>query len=148
MDSGQAEARDPRICDPVSHAELRRRWAAARAAMAAPGIDALIVQGSNSASGGGYFRWFTGMSAGVANPNTVIVPPDGLMTLVCHGNEGGETNLGGRDPAFPGIGRRLTVPSFPMAFYTSRFDPEAVAQEIKKAGFRTVGLVEIGRAHV
>jgi Xaa-Pro aminopeptidase len=132
---------DVRFCNPVSRGELERRWAAARAAMAAAGVDALIVQGANATAGGGYYRWFTGLSAGVGNPNTLIVPLDGLFTLVCHGDDGGERTLSGDDVEFQGIGRRLSVPNFPMASYLNALDPETVAREIVRGKYGKVGFV-------
>jgi Xaa-Pro aminopeptidase len=130
---------DQRMCAPLSRAELERRWQAARDRMKQAGIDALLIQGFSNFSGGGYFRWFTGLAAGTGNPNTLIFPSDGLMTLVCHGDEGGERKLDDRDAVFPGIGNRLTAPNFPAAGYLAHFDAEIVAREIRKAGIRTLG---------
>jgi Xaa-Pro aminopeptidase len=141
MNAPRSSVADERMCNPLSVAELERRWGAARTRMKSAGLDALLVQGFNSFSGGGYFRWFTGLAAGVGNPNTLIVPVEGLMTLVCHGDEGGARTLEGRDPAFPGIGRRLTVPNFPSAFYLSDLDPKIVAQEVHRLGIRSLGRV-------
>jgi Xaa-Pro aminopeptidase len=132
---------DQRIRTSLSRAELERRWRAARERMKHAGIDALLVQGFSNFSGGGYFRWFTGLAAGTGNPNTVIFPIDGPMTLVCHGDEGGERKLDDRDSGFPGIGIRLTAPNFPAAAYLAHFDADIVAGEIRKAGIRTLGRV-------
>jgi hypothetical protein len=41
-----------RLIAPISSAELERRWAAVRAAMAGRGIDVLVMQNSNEFSGG------------------------------------------------------------------------------------------------
>ena len=82
---------DERLCNPISTAELERRWAAVRDAMPEQKLDALIVQGANNLAGtGGYFRWFTGVSMATSYPATVIFPRDGLMTLVSHGPMGVE----------------------------------------------------------
>jgi Xaa-Pro aminopeptidase len=136
-----AEAED-RICNPVSRSELERRWQAVRAAMKAARLDALVIQGmSNLAGTGGYFRWFTGISAIGSYAMTVIFPRDGLMTLVCHGAIHGDTKLDDRDPMLPGIARRLTSPSFPAIGYCIPYDAELVAGEIAKSGYRTIGLV-------
>jgi len=90
---------DERLCNPISTAELQRRWAAVRDAMPEHKLDALIVQGANNMCGtGGYFRWFTGVSMGTSYPATVIFPKDGMMTLVSHGPIGGERDLTGKDP--------------------------------------------------
>jgi Xaa-Pro aminopeptidase len=129
------------MCRPLSDAELERRWRAARARMKAAGVDALLLQGFSNFSGGGYFRWFTGLAGGTGNANTLIVPADGLMTLVCHGDEGGVRTFDGRDPGFRGIGKRLTAPNFPAAAYLAHLDVELVAGELRRAGIRTLGLV-------
>jgi Xaa-Pro aminopeptidase len=133
---------DERICNPISRGELERRWKAVRAAMAEARLDALVIQGmSNLAGTAGYFRWFTGIGAMGSYAMTVIFPRDGLMTLVCHGPVNGETRLDDRDPALPGIGLRLTTPSFPAIAYTIPYDAERVAGVIGQARYRTVGLV-------
>jgi hypothetical protein len=44
--------------NPVSKAELDRRWAAVRKAMAKHGVAALIVQSNNDWLGG-YVKWLT-----------------------------------------------------------------------------------------
>ena len=49
---------DERLLNPISTAELERRWAAARKAMAERKIDALVMQNNNDWLGG-YVRWFT-----------------------------------------------------------------------------------------
>ena len=133
---------DERLCSPISTAELERRWAAVRGAMPEHKFDALIVQGaSNIAGTGGYFRWFTGVSMATSYPATVIFPKDGLMTLVSHGPIGGKRNLAGQDPVWRGVGKALSTASFPAIDYCIPYDPELVAGEIKKAGYRNVGIV-------
>ena len=133
---------DERLCNPISTAELQRRWAAVRNAMPERKLDALIVQGANNLAGtGGYFRWFTGVSMGTSYPATVIFPKDGLMTLVSHGPIGGERNLDGNDPVWRGVGKALSTASFPAIDYCIPYDAELVAREIKKAGYRNVGIV-------
>ena len=133
---------DERLCNPPSEAELERRWAAVRAGMRAEGIDALVVQGSSGYAGTpGYFRWLTGIASVNSYPHTMIIPAEGLMTLVQHGDFGGERTLDGSVPEFRGVGRRLTTPSFPAIGYAAGYDAEIAAREIGKAGFRSVGLV-------
>ncbi|MSQ72467.1 MAG: aminopeptidase P family protein [Betaproteobacteria bacterium] len=132
---------DERICNPVSDAELARRWTAARATMREQGIAALVIGGSANPAGG-YFRWFADQPSTSGNPRTVIFPLEGEMTVVEHGPTGGNTSLDGKDPAYRGIGRRLTTPSHLWSTrYTSGQDAELVAGELKKAGCTTVGLV-------
>jgi Xaa-Pro aminopeptidase len=133
---------DDRLCNPISTVELERRWKAARDAMAEQKLDALIVQGANNMAGtGGYFRWFTGVSMGTSYPATVIFPKDGLMTLVSHGPMGGERKLDGKDPIWRGVGQALFTASFPAIDYCIPYDPELVAREVKRAGYRNVGIV-------
>lgn len=131
-----------RFSDPTPRAEMERRWKAVRERMSERGLDALIVQGANNlAAGGGYFRWFTGLGA-LPNPaQTLVVPADGLMTLVSHGAAGRVVDLDDRDETLPGVGRRLFTANFPMVRYTGQQDAEAVAAEITRAGFQAVGLV-------
>src|SRR5439155_8897637 len=133
---------DERLCNPISTGELERRWAAVRAAMPEQKLDALIIQGANNLAGtGGYFRWFTGVSMGTSYPATVIFPKDGLMTLVGHGPIGGERKLNGNDPVWRGVGQHLTTASFPAIDYCIPYDAELIAREVKRAGYRNVGIV-------
>jgi len=141
MGAAEHQPVDQRMCTPVSRAELERRWNAARSRMAALGIDALLIQGFSNFSGGGYFRWFTGLAAGTGNPNTLIFPSSGLMTLIAHGDEGAGRELNDKDSGFPGVGTRLTVPNFPAAGYLAYLDAELVAREVRNAGIRTLGRV-------
>ena len=133
---------DVRISSPISNSELERRWAAVRQRMEADGIDALVVQGSSGYSGGsGHFRWFTGKPAANSYAQTVIFPRQGLMTLLHNGDKGGQFTLDGSDPTHPGVGRRLTMPSFPAVSYCGGYDAEIIAREIRAGGYRTVGMV-------
>jgi len=54
---------------------------------------------------------------------------------------GTESNPEGRDKTAPGVGRRVGAPNFPAVYYTTNIDAEVVAREVKKAGYRTIGLV-------
>jgi len=131
-----------RLCNPISLAELQRRWAAAREQIASIGVDAVIVQGANNLVGGGaYARWFTGASAYTAQPQVIIFPQEGLMTSISHGPFNERSELDGNHSDYPGIGRRLSTPSFPSIGYTGRYDAEALSREIKDRGFRKIGLV-------
>jgi Xaa-Pro aminopeptidase len=133
---------DQRICDPVSTAELERRWKAVRAQMSQAGLDALVVEGANnSVGGGGYVRWFTGLSAPSSYPHTVIFPAQGPMTLITHGASGEQAELNATSQNYPGVGRKIGAPHFPSVGYSGRNEFEAAAREIKQSGFKTVGLV-------
>jgi Xaa-Pro aminopeptidase len=133
---------DERLCNPIPMSELERRWTAVRAAMAEEKLDALVIQGAcNMVGTGGYFRWFTGVSPIGSYPQTVIFPRDGLMTLVMHGPLGGDHDLQGEEAMLPGIGHRLTTPMFPGIGYCNAYDADLTAGEIKRRGYRAVGLV-------
>ena len=133
---------DERLCHPIPMSELERRWQAVRAVMAEQRLDALVIQGAcNMVGTGGYFRWFTGVSPIGSYPQTVIFPRDGLMTLVMHGPLHGEHDLKGEEAMLPGIGRRLTTPMFPGIGYANAYDAELTAGEIKRSGYRAIGLV-------
>ena len=129
------------IRNPISTAELERRWSATRAAMKKAGLDALVLQSSEDWMGG-YTRWFTDTPATNAYPRSVIFPVDGLMTTCEVGIFGGEWGYNGDHPEFRGIGKRVSTPSFNGAVdYTGRYDAELMANELKRAGYRHVGLV-------
>jgi Xaa-Pro aminopeptidase len=133
---------DERTCNPISTAELERRWKAVRAAMAEQKLDALLIQGANNIAGtAGYFRWFTGVSMWTSYPGTVIFPKDGLMTLVSHGPMGVERDFKGEDHTWRGVGKWLPTASFPAIDYCIPYDADRIAGEIKKAGYRNVGIV-------
>jgi Xaa-Pro aminopeptidase len=129
-----------RLCNPVSNAELERRWKAARAHMKSAGIDALVMQNNNDFLGG-YYRWFTGQPATHAYPRAALFPVEGLMSVV---NQGGFDSVtrsdGSAQPNF-GIGQRFGTPSFVSAAYTGAYDAEIIAREINKAGYKTVAYV-------
>ncbi len=134
-------ASEERVCNPVSDAELERRWSATRARMRDRGIDALVVSGSQDWMNGN-IRWFTGLPANNGYPRSVIFPADALMTLCEQGPFGGEITITAKETASRGVGKKLFTPSFPGAVhYTGRYDAELLAREIKRSGYRTVGLV-------
>jgi Xaa-Pro aminopeptidase len=139
---------DNRLSPSVSRAEMERRWRAAREAMPALGVEALVVQGAASLAGtGGYFRWFAGATPLTSYPQTVILPAQGSLTLVGHGGFDSVASLGGNDPANPGVDRRLGTPSFPGVPYTGTYDADLVAREVRSAGYRAIGLVGSNSAY-
>jgi Xaa-Pro aminopeptidase len=130
-----------RMRDPISTAELERRWAATRAAMKSAGLDALVVQSKEDWMNG-YSRWFTDQPATNAYPRSVLFPLEGLMSAVDVGDFGKEMVLDGTDPMQRGVGRRTFVPSFNGAVdYNGKYDAELMAAEIRRGGHRRVGLV-------
>ncbi|MCC6472564.1 MAG: aminopeptidase P family protein [Burkholderiales bacterium] len=130
-----------RVCNPVSSAELERRWSAIRAGMREAGLAALLVSGAQDWMNGN-IRWFTGLPANNGYPRSVIFPAEGPMTLCEQGPFGGEAKPDIRETASRGIGKKVFTPSFPGAVqYTGHYDAEVLAREIAAAGFRSVGLV-------
>ncbi|VCU71187.1 putative peptidase [Pigmentiphaga humi] len=134
-------AADGRTLHPVSRGELERRWLLVRRAMAGAGVDALVVQGANGISGGGHFRWLAGQPPGNYNPRTLIFPAEGLMTLVDQGPFDAVLEFDGNDAANPGVGRRCMVPSYPSVVYTADYDAQIVVREIRRHGYRRIGIV-------
>lgn len=129
------------IRDAISTSELERRWTLARTRLRKAGLDAVVLQSSEDWMGG-YTRWFTDTPATNAYPRSVIFPAEGLMTTCEVGIFGGEWDYDGTHPEFRGIGRRVSTPSFNGAVnYTGRYDGELMAGEIRRHGYRRVGLV-------
>ena len=134
--------RDERLRDPVSRAELERRWALARAIMDEAKIDAIVVQGAaNNLGINGYFRWLTGASIIGAYVTTVLFHRHGAMTVISHGAFGGEMEMDPAGEEYPGAGRRLTSPSFPAIGYTAAYDAGLAAADLKHRGVRRVSLL-------
>lgn len=131
-----------RLSSPPSIHEMERRWSAVRAGMAEVGVDALVLQGANNmAASGGYFRWLTGISVPDSYPTAVIFPRHDLMTLVSHGPFNGRQKLDGNDPAWPGVGLKLTTPALPAIEYTVEYEADLVLAELAKAQYRKIGYV-------
>ncbi len=131
-----------RIRHSLPRSELERRWALVRAEMAAADVDALIVQGANNLTGtAGHYRWLSGVSVASSYPQALIIPREGPFTLVMHGDFGGDALLDDQDPAFPGVLRRLTSPSFPGCHYCGPYDAQLAAAEIRRCGYKRLGVV-------
>jgi len=131
---------DERLLHPISTPELERRWTAARRIMGEAGLDAIVAQSVNNQSGCGYFRWLTDNPNAGSNPQTVIFPADGLMTVVQQGPFGRERATDGKTAPDRGIGKRVFSPSYPSVQYTGGYDADLVAKEIGKAGFKKIGI--------
>src|SRR3984885_14069954 len=130
-----------RLQTPISRAELERRWAAVRAAMAAEKIDVLLMQNNNDHMGG-YPKYFTDLPATNGYPLTVVFPRDDLMTLVSQGPFGGDTNPAANgDGVSRGVKQWLTTPSFASCHYTASYDPELAAKALAPYAGGTIGLV-------
>lgn len=133
---------NPRLRTPVPRAEIERRWALIRAEMAEAGIDALITQAANNLTGtAGHYRWVTGVSVASSYLQAVVLPREGLATLVMHGDHEAVAELDDKDAAFPGIGRRLTSWGFPGCEYCAPYEGTMLGKEIKRLGYKKLGIV-------
>ncbi len=129
-----------RLQFPISTAELQRRWAAVRAAMARDKIDVLVMQNNNDHMGG-YVKYFTDMPACNGYPMTVIFPRDDEMTVVQQGPFGGD-----RKPEadiWRGVKRMLTTPSYESAHFTQYYDSELAVKALAPYAKGSIGLVGI-----
>jgi len=130
-----------RLVSPISTAELERRWAAVRAAMAAQKIDVLLMQNNNDHMGG-YVKYFTDLSATNGYPMTVVFPQDDDMTIVNQGAFGMVKELThAGDGIRRGVKRWMTTPSYASAHYTASYDPELAAQALSPYAGGTIGLL-------
>jgi len=129
-----------RLNNPISDAELERRWRAVRAVMEKEKIDVLLMQNNNDHMGG-YVRYFTDMPATNGYPNTVVFPRDDQMTVVCQGPFGGSEATAQGDQSWRGVNRILTTPSYASADYTKDYDPELAATALKPFAKGTIGYV-------
>lgn len=128
------------LLNPISNTELKRRWQAVRLEMDARGIDALILQNSNDYLGG-YVRWFTDLPATNGSPCTVIFPRDDLMVVVQQGGRGVVQNFAPDEQVNRGAAKRIFSPSYPSVHYTRLYDADCVVDELRRRGWRTIGLV-------
>jgi len=124
---------------PISTAELERRWRLVRAEMRARDLDALVIQATQDWLGG-YLKWFTDHPATNGYPTTVIFPREGTMTLIEQGPMGVSRQLRD-DPLYRGIGKKCYTSSFSSVHYSTAYDAQLVVEELKTAGLRRVGLV-------
>jgi Xaa-Pro aminopeptidase len=121
---------------------MQRRWSLVRAEMAEAGVDALVVQAANNLTGtAGHYRWLTGLSVASSYLQAAIIPREGLITLVMHGDVDAISELNDKDPMFPGIGRRLMSWGFPGVQYCAPYEATLLAQEIKRSGYKKLGVV-------
>src|SRR3984893_3513765 len=111
--------------------------------MATRRIDALVMQNASDWLGG-YVKWFTDVPAHNDYPRTVIFHRDDLMTLVEMGSTGRRDQLAGKEVNNPGIGEIMYSPSFFSVVYTQDYDPVLVADELKRRGYTTIGLIGRG----
>jgi Xaa-Pro aminopeptidase len=130
-----------RINHPVSRSELERRWAAVRAAMAAQGLDVLVMQNNNDYVGG-FVRYFTDIPATNGYPVTVVFPRDDAMTVVRHGRRGEDLDVdAATDPVLRGVGRVLASPYMSSAPYTGLDDAALALDALRPFARGSVGFV-------
>jgi Xaa-Pro aminopeptidase len=132
-----------RLQHPISDQELARRWAATRAAMAAEGFDALVMQNSNDWLGGSV-KWFTDIPALNGYPRSVIFHRDDLMSVIDNGPLGIVRKLDGSDLVHRGVGEILYTPAFLSIGYTNCYDGELAGEVLKPRGYKKIGLVHEG----
>lgn len=129
-----------RLLNPVTDAELDRRWTAVRETMADRDVDAIIVQSNNDWLGG-HAKWLTDHPATNGYPKTVVFHANDFMTVVDMGPRGGVCKLGGNDEVHRGVGEILTTPAFTTIAYTDEYHAELVVSDIKRRNYKAVGIV-------
>ena len=135
-----AEANE-RINTAISTAELERRWAAVRAAMAEHRIDVLLMQANNDFMGG-YVKYFTDVPATNGYPVTVVFPHDERMTVIGQGPFGAVRELPPEgDGLRRGTARFMGTPSYASAHYTAEYDAALAERVLARYAGGTVGLL-------
>ena len=130
-----------RINKAISTAELDRRWAAVRAAMAEHRIDALLMQANNDFMGG-YVKYFTDVPATNGYPVTTVFPRDERMTVIGQGPFGAVRELPPEgDGLRRGTARFMGTPSYASAHYTAEYDALLAEKALERFAGGTVGLL-------
>ena len=132
-----------RLLNPVSNAELDRRWAALRAAMAEKRVEALVVQSNNDWLGG-YAKWLTDHPATNGYLKTVVFHANDFMTVIEMGPRGGVRKLGGNAEMHRGVGEILTTPAFTSVNYTDEYQADLVVSDIRRRRYNAIGVVSGG----
>jgi len=125
---------------PISTRELERRWALARGVMEEQGLDALVCQAREDWIGG-YVRWLTDVPANNGYPRTVVLFPDRPMTVIEMGAFGTDRSADPAAPATRGVDRVLGTPSFHSIGYTIDYDSALLADVLRKAAAKRVGVL-------
>lgn len=135
MSDGQA-----RVHRPIERSVLEDRWHRAREAMAAHGVDLLLIQNNNDFMGG-YVKWFTDVPATTGYPTTVLFPKDAPMVVVSQAPF--DTDIALEDTASlrPGVGRHLGAPYFSSALYSMDYEVELVSKALARFAGARIGLV-------
>lgn len=124
---------------PISTAELERRWAAARAAMADAGVDVLVMQATNDWLGG-CVKWLTDIPATNGYPRSVAFFTKEPMVIVEMGPAGMRRAPDGRDRVHRGVGTFLFSPAFASVAATHADDARLLAGALLERDCRTVGM--------
>ncbi|MFC1910840.1 M24 family metallopeptidase [Chloroflexota bacterium] len=129
------ELRKKNLRQPISKAELERRWKAVREAMAGQKLDCLITHSAGRFLGGAV-RYFTDVPVS-SYGGLVVFPLEGEMTLISHAAP---------SPASPPEWmvfntQRISRPYIPTMNFDDYIFPAEVAIAIKKSNARSVGIV-------
>ena len=130
-----------RINTAISTAELERRWAAVRAAMAEHRIDVLLMQANNDFMGG-YVKYLTDVPATNGYPVTAVFPHDERMTVIGQGPFGVVRELPPEgDGLRRGTARFMGTSSYASAHYTAEYDATLAERVLDRFAGGTVGLL-------
>ncbi len=119
---------------PISKAELERRWKAVRTEMAKEKLDCLVTHSANRFLGG-MVRYFTDMQMS-SSGGVLVFPLEGEMTLITHGAPATKTD----DTVFNA--QLVSCPYIPSMNFVKDMFPAAAVEAIKKNKAKTVGIVE------
>ncbi len=133
-----------RLVPSVSHAELERRWKAAREIMREHKVDFLVMR-QDEEFYGGYVRWFSAIAPRHGYPITVIFPVDDEMTTISSAPPNA-----GRPPEWSvyGIKNRLGASYYPSMHYTNNYDAELAVKVLSEKKGAAIGWVGISSLHV
>lgn len=132
---------DCRSLEATTKTEQERRWAVLREVMRAESIDAVISQSANNMTGtAGYLRWMSGHSAIGSYPVTAILPLEEPLIFVRHGGFGAVSEPS-EAQRVKGFGKVIQTPTFPAVEYSMDYDPKLVAEEMRRAGYRRIGIL-------
>jgi len=130
--------RKQNLRQPISTAELSRRFTLLRCEMDKKGIDCLIAQQSNQFLGG-YVRYLTDIPQDNVGHRTVIFPLNAGMTLISHG--GAPLPPGPPAWAVYGVAECINLPFYGTLNWSNLMDAEAAVATLKKLKAKTIGLV-------
>lgn len=125
----------PRYKYPISDGELERRLSLVQREMKQDGIECLLAQ-THSAIFDKGIRYFLDQQTG-GYSSALLIPADGKMVLLMHGNDCGSAPV-------PGWGRNvekiITKPYCQPFAFTDDMAGQVMAEEIAGRGYKKVGL--------